>query len=389
VAVAFWAALATIGYSYVGYPILVLLRAWLRPRPHLSAPIKPRVSVVIAARDEASVLGRKLESLLACDYPADRIQVIVASDGSTDATVTVAGRYSTRGVRVLDLSGDGKARALNAAVRECDGEILVFTDANSDLAPNAIKNLMRPFADPDVGGVAGNQVYRRPGESTSSGAGERAYWDVDRWVKLAESRAGSAISATGALYAIRRELFLPIPDGVTDDFITSVRVVAQGRRLVFEPTAIAYEDVAVSSGLEYSRKVRVMTRGLHGVVLMRELLDPRRHGFYSVQLMSHKVLRRLTAVPLLILLITAPFAWRRRPVYRIASLGQGMFYLFGVLGILFEKRRIGRLSIFALPAFFCMVNAASLVAVRNILGGRRVDRWIPARGSPREVEERS
>lgn len=382
--VAFWGALATIAYTYLGFPAMVLLRGWFFPRPHRSAPITPLVCVIIAARDEASVIGRKVERLLASDYPKDRMRVVVASDGSTDATVEIARQFVDRGVHVLDLPGEGKARALNAAVDECAGDILLFTDANSELALDAISALMRPFADPAVGGVAGNQVYRRSTEPTEVAAGERAYWDLDRRLKVAESRAGSAVSATGALYAVRRELFAPIPDGVTDDFITSARVVAQGRRLVFAPDAIAFEDVAQSTGLEFSRKVRVMTRGLRGVVLMRELLDPRRHGFYAIQLASHKVLRRLTAVPLIVMLFSAPFGWRRGAIYRVASIGQALTYGLGAIGIMYERRRIGRLAVFAIPAFFCMVNVASLVAVRNVLFGRRVDRWATVRG-PREA----
>ena len=223
-------------------------------------------------------------------------------------------------MRVLDLPRTGKATALNTAVAASTGQILVFSDANTAYAPDAIRQLVRAFADPEVGGVAGNQVYlpskaasgpvpTDPTAATAVGEGERTYWDFDRLVKDAESLGGSVISATGAIYAMRRELFVEVPDGVTDDFVTSTQVIAAGRRLVFEPAAVAIEPVAGSSGREYRRKVRIMTRGLRGVTVARGLLDPRRTGFYALQLVTHKVLRRLMAIPVLVIAATSVALW--------------------------------------------------------------------------------
>ena len=309
IALLFWLAVGLVVYTYVGFPLLVLASRQIRPRPHRTADITPSVSVIIAAHDEAASIGPRVDNLLALDYPADRLEVVIASDGSTDATVEEARRRSDPRIRVLDLPRTGKATALNTAVAASTGEILVFSDANTAYAPDAIRQLVRSFADPEVGGVAGNQVYlptarrtvrRDSSAATAVGVGERSYWDFDRLVKDAESLGGSVISATGAIYALRRELFVEVPDGVTDDFVTSTRVIAAGRRLVFEPAAVALEPVAGSSGREYRRKVRIMTRGLRGVAVARGLLDPRRYGFYALQLVTHKVLRRLMAIPLLV-----------------------------------------------------------------------------------------
>jgi cellulose synthase/poly-beta-1,6-N-acetylglucosamine synthase-like glycosyltransferase len=198
-------------------------------------------------------------------------------------------------------------------------------------------------------------------------------------VKDAESLGGSVISATGAMYAIRRELFSEVPDGVTDDFTTSTRVIAAGRRLVFEPRAVAYEPVAGSSSREYGRKVRIMTRGLRGVAFARGLLDPRRHGFYALQLLTHKVLRRLMAIPLLVVFVTSLFLWDAGPIYRIALVGQLLVYGLGIVGLLLRDRPAGRRPWFAIPAFFLLVNIASLHAAWNLLSGRRIDRWQPVR----------
>jgi cellulose synthase/poly-beta-1,6-N-acetylglucosamine synthase-like glycosyltransferase len=387
-ALLFWLATAVVVYTYAGFPLLVLLRARLRPRPHARADVTPSVSVVIAAHDEEASIGPRVDNLLGIDYPRDRIEFVIASDGSTDRTVAEARRRDDARVRILDLPRNGKATALNAAVAASRGEILVFSDANTAYAPDAIRMLVRSFADPTVGGVAGNQVYLpastsvRPGDdgaATAVGVGERSYWDFDRLVKDAESLGGSVISATGAMYAIRRELFREVPDGVTDDFVTSTRVIAADRRLVFEPAAIAYEPVAGSSAREYRRKVRIMTRGLRGVAVARDLLDPARHGFYALQLLTHKVLRRLMAIPLIVIFVTSLFLWDDGPIYRVAVVGQLVVYGLGIVGLLLRDRPAGRRPWFAIPSFFLLVNIASLHALWNLLSGRRIDRWQPVR----------
>jgi cellulose synthase/poly-beta-1,6-N-acetylglucosamine synthase-like glycosyltransferase len=379
--VAFWGAVAVLAYTYAGFPLLVLARAAVRPRPYRTGDVRPPVSVLIAAHNEATAIGPKLESVLAAAYPGGRREVIVASDGSDDGTEEVVRRYEDRGVRLLALPRVGKAAALNRAIAVATGEVLVFTDANSALEPDAVTALVRPFADPTVGGVAGDQRYRRRGDEAAVTGGERRYWDFDRLLKVAESRAGNAISATGALYAVRRELVGEVPEGVTDDFATSTGVIAAGARLVFAPDAVAWEPVAASGEVEFGRKVRVMTRGLRGVLVRRELLDVRRHGFYTVQLVSHKVLRRLMVVPLAVLAVASPALWRRGRLYRLATVGQVLFYGAGAAGLLAGSsgRRRGRHRLLAIPAFFCLVNAASVKACWNLVTGRRIDRWEPQR----------
>jgi GT2 family glycosyltransferase len=388
----FWSALATIAYTYVVFPLLVLARARLRPRPPRAAPIEPSVSVVMAAHNEGAAIGARLDNLVGLDYPADRLETIVASDGSDDGTVEIVGRYGPHGVRVLALGRVGKAEALNAAVAEARGEILVFTDANTMFETGALRALVAPFADPEVGGAAGDQRYLPATGHGGEAGGERSYWDFDRQIKLAESAAGSTVAATGAIYAIRRELFEPVRTGVTDDFITSTAVVAQGRRLVFVADAAAWEPVAPSNRLEYRRKVRIMTRGLRGVAARRGLLDPRRTGFYAVQLASHKILRRLMAVPLLVVAIGAPLLWGQGAFYQLATLGAAGVAALGAVGLGAPRSRVGRHRLASLPAFFLLVNVASLEAVWNLLSGRRIDRWEPRRtvgpaGDPRQPAE--
>jgi glycosyltransferase involved in cell wall biosynthesis len=375
----FWLSAGLIGYTYAGFPALVLARGRLRPRPHREEPVTPTVSIVIAARNEEASIGGKLDNLAALDYPADRLEVLIASDGSEDGTNELVAARAHDRLRLLALPRGGKAATLNAAVAQARGEVLVFSDANSMFAPDALRRLVAPFADPEVGGVAGDQRYLADGGEAAVAGGERSYWSLDRAIKLAESRGGHVISATGAIYAVRRSLFREVPASSTDDFATSTGVIAQGHRLVFAPDAVAYEPVGASAEVEFSRKVRVMTRGLNGVIIRRELLDPRRHGFYALQLLSHKVLRRLMAIPLIVLAASATALWRRSPFYAAAAAAQVSVYGVGVLGLLAGRRPRARGKLVAAPTFFVLVNAASLQALLNVVRRRDIARWEPGR----------
>ena len=376
----FWGSAGSVVFTYLGAPALIVARAALRPRPARSAAIEPDVSVVIAARNESASIAERLQNLAALDYPADRLQVIVASDGSDDATVELARAAATGRMEILDLGRVGKADALNEAVARATGEIVVFTDANSSFAPDAVRRLVAPFADPEVGGVAGNQVYTTGG-GTPAEAGERTYWSFDRVIKRAESVAGSTVSATGAIYALRRSLVPTIMAGVTDDFYTSTSVVDQGRRLVFAEDAIAYEPPAPSAGSEYRRKVRIISRGFRGVAARRRLLDPRRTGFYAVQLGWHKLLRRLMAVPLIVMALTSLSLAARSKFFLLMAVGQVAGYATAAAGLLAPDSRIGRLKPVALGSFFVMVNLAALHAAVDVLRGKRIERWEPARAA--------
>ncbi len=375
----FWASGITLAYAYLGFPALVLLRAALRPRPYHEADIEPSVTVVIAAHNEARVIQDKVTNLAAVDYPADRLEIVIASDGSDDGTPRLAREAGGNRVHVLDLPRVGKAAALKQALAKATGEVIVFSDANSMFDPNAIRVLVRPFADPEVGGVAGNQVYSRSAGGDSSTLGERGYWDLDRLLKVAQSKSGSVTGATGAIYAVRSALVDEIRDDVNDDFFISLGVIARGYRLVFAPGAVAYEDVTASVAETFARRVRVMVRGLRCVAVQPRLLDPRRHGFFSVQLVSHKVVPRLAAFPLAVLAVSSALLFRRGKMYRTAAAGQAAFYGLGLVGIAFARRPWSRRKLLALPAFFCLVNAASVVAVWHLLSGKSFARWQPGR----------
>jgi cellulose synthase/poly-beta-1,6-N-acetylglucosamine synthase-like glycosyltransferase len=377
----FWFAVFVIVYTYIGFPLGIVLRGllWRLPYKHEEFTNPPTVSIVISAYNEAQSIAAKLDNILSLEYPRDRLEVVIASDGSSDGTDEIVERYKEQDVQLLSLPRVGKAAALNAAVNASRGEILVFSDANSMYKADAIQELVRPFGDPEVGGVAGNQVYRTEVAGGSSIDGERAYWGFDRMLKQFQGKSGNTLAATGAIYAIRRSLFGPIPDGVSDDLFTSTGVIAQGYRLLFAPEAIAYEPVAATSQVEFGRKVRVIMRSWKAFVFRSELLNPFRYKFYAIQLLSHKILRYLVVFPLLILFLVSPFLWKAGFLYQMATIGQVAFYCCALAGWLLNGTRFGRKKIFTIPFYFCMVNAASLVAIINVLRGRQIKHWEPQR----------
>lgn len=379
--VVFWVAVAILVYAYAGFPVLLALVATLRPRRVRQAPVTPSLSLVIAAYNEEQCIADRLENALAGDYPRDALEIIVASDGSTDRTEAIVRTFADRGdVRLLALPRRGKLAALVEGARAARGEILVFSDANSDVAPTAFRALARNFADPAVGGVVGHTGYRVPRGAESSGQGEDLYWRYDTWLKQLESRTGSVVSAHGGLYAIRRALFrVPRDAAVTDDFIISTAVVAQGRRLVFEPEARAWEQPTPSAKREFSRRIRLMTRGMRGVWLRRGLLNPMRHGTYATVLFTHKVVRRLLFIPLLAILATTAVLSVRSGAFALLLAAQLAFYVLAGIGFALRRSAAGRFRPLYVPFFYCMANTASAIAFVRFLRGERIVSWHPQR----------
>ncbi|HEB90592.1 MAG TPA: glycosyltransferase family 2 protein [Deltaproteobacteria bacterium] len=373
-------ALLAIGGPFIVYPILLFLNARFFPRPLLMEGHPsdlPHVSLIICAHDEADSVAARLENALDLDYPEDRLEILLASDGSGDATVPIARAFEDRGVRVLDLPRQGKARALEAAVEASTGGILAFSDANSHWPATALRALVQPFRDPRVGGVAGDQRYR---SSTANGeaAGERSYWQFDRMLKRWQSVAGNVISSTGAIHAVRRELFEAPPEDATDDFMISTGVIAQGRRLVFQEDAVAIEPPAAGHAGEFRRKVRIITRGLRALGYRRRLLDPTRHGLYAIELFVHKLWRRLTWIPFFGLCLASPFLIRAGGIPALFGFVTIGLVASGLLGLGSSAAR--RFKPISILAYVLMVNAACAVAFSNALRGRQVSRWEPDRG---------
>ncbi len=376
----FWMFLGSLAYAYAGFPACVALVAMLRQRRVRKRAITPSVSLIVAAYNEERNIGPRLDNALALDYPAHLLEILVASDGSNDRTEEIVSGYESRGVRLLRLLRRGKVHALNAAVAAAWGDILVFSDANSAYDTQALRHLVSNFADPEVGGVVGNTSYVLQPGCESSSRGESLYLRYDTWLKKMESLTGSVISAHGAMYAVRRELYPTLSEaGVTDDFAISTAVVEQQRRLVFEMEARSSEIALPRAGSEFRRRVRIITRGLRGLWMRRRLFNPLRYGFYSVILFSHKALRRLLPIPLLLLLPLCLYLAPQGGLYRIAAFAQLAFYLLAFAGYLLRRAYAGRFKVFYVPFFYCMSNAAALVALWNLITGQTIELWQPHR----------
>jgi cellulose synthase/poly-beta-1,6-N-acetylglucosamine synthase-like glycosyltransferase len=378
----FWLAVAALAYTFAGYPALMLALARLRPRPVARAPREPAVSVLIAVHDEVGTIAARVENCLALDYPQDRLEIVIASDGSTDGTVDVARRHARASgagpiVRVVAYPWRrGKPSVLNDTVPHCTGEIVVLGDARQRYEPDAVRRLVENFADPSVGAVSGELMLRNDA-GLAVGEGVGAYWRYEKLIRRAESAVHSTVGATGAIYAIRRRLFAPIPaDTLVDDVLVPLRVVRQGFRVVFDGRARAWDRVAASAREESTRKVRTIGGVLQLFARERWLWAPT-HPVW-LQAISHKLLRLTAPFFMLAALLTSVVLAPAGGVYAAALAAQLAFYAAAAAGAL-TAHRSGRLArLLAMPHAFCLLNLVTLVSLGRYLTGRQTVRWQKA-----------
>ncbi|MDT7806227.1 MAG: hypothetical protein QOJ70_40 [Acidobacteriota bacterium] len=374
----FWLSVAALFYTYVGYPVLLLVVSTLRPRSVLRAEHTPAVSVVITAYNEERDLAAKLENTLALDYPKERLEVIVASDCSNDRTDDIAREFAARGVRLhRQAVRRGKTAAQNAAVELVRGEVVLFSDATTMYRPDVLRVLTQSFADPSVGCVAGRLVYVDPG-GTSVGQGARSYWGYETFLKQHESRACSLIGASGCLYAVRRSAYIPLYDEACSDFIIATKMVEQGLRTVYEPRAVSNETTNRRSDKELRMRVRVIAQTYTDLWRHRAMMNPLRGGFYSVELLSHKVMRYAVPAFLVVIFASSLALATTSPLYLAAFIAQALLYVAAALSLLLE--RVGAHSrVLALPGYFVLANLAAVLAFYKFLRGERYARWEPIR----------
>jgi len=368
----FWGSGAVIAYTYFGYGGWLWLRRRWRNKEVQRGPYLPSVSVVVVIRNEEQVLERKLENLLTLDYPAELIQLVVVSDGSTDRTEMILHEYaSSPSVNVvLNQLSRGKASALDDALEIAQGDVVVFTDARQRIEPCALRLLLENFVDPQVGCVSGELMLGDP-KTGEPGEGLGLYWKVEKRIRELESASGSVVGATGAFYAIRRDLFAPLPPGtILDDVYLPMQVARQGFRVVFDNRARAWDSADRGTEREFARKVRTLSGNYQLLQLAPWLLtsaNPIRFEF-----VSHKLLR-LVAPFVLAGLLVASLALDA-PVYRVALALQAGFYGSSFLAIARLKTGpVARLADAALT--FVMLNTAAVVAFGNFVSGRKAA-WI-------------
>ena len=367
--VVFWMAAAIVFYTYAGYPLALLALRRFVHRPVQRAPITPSVSLLIPAYNEAQVIERKIRNSLQLDYPAEQVEIVVASDGSTDETAEIAQRFADgRRVRVLAFpSNRGKMATLNAAVPQLRGDIIVFSDATAMLVPDALRRLVESFADPSVGAVSGRYAVVSPGE-VSTGASEGFYWRYETSLKTLESDLGSTLGAHGHLHAIRRTLYpYPAASIINDDYVIPVSVLADGHRAVYEPAAMVYEEAREMTG--FRRRIRIVAGNVQQLREIGGLLRPIRPLplFFFV---SHKLGRLLVPVAMLAALCGNMCLLSTR-LYFTVFCAQMAFYLLAGLGALCRLRP----KLLMLPFYFSMINVAAFFGFYHAITRRRGLAW--------------
>jgi cellulose synthase/poly-beta-1,6-N-acetylglucosamine synthase-like glycosyltransferase len=376
----FWSSVMALCYTYAGYPLLLALVSAVKPRRVRRQDFEPTVSIIITAYNEERDLADKLENTLALDYPRHLLDIVVASDCSTDRTDEIAQQFVARGVRLhRQTERLGKTAAQNAAVEHVRGEIILFSDATSLYQPDALRAIMPSFADATVGCVAGRLIYV-DGSDSPVGKGARSYWGYETFLKRHESRIGSLIGASGCLYAVRRSAYVPLYNEACSDFIIATKMVEQNLRAVYEPGAVCTEETNRQGGKELKMRVRIIAQTLNDLWRHRVMLNPFLSGFYGVQLLSHKVMRYLVPFFLIGLFFASALLAVDSISFRLLLLIQMAGYACPAFAWMLNRAGI-RSRLLALPQYFILANLASLIACYQFLRGERYARWEPIRES--------
>jgi cellulose synthase/poly-beta-1,6-N-acetylglucosamine synthase-like glycosyltransferase len=375
----FWVSAGLIAYIYIGYPLSLGMLARFAPRQAIlgSAP-DLAVTLLISAYNESAVIEEKIKNSLALDYPKNLLDVVVVSDCSDDGTDDIVRRYERFGVRLVRLDErKGKTTGLNSGVPQARGQIVVFSDANALYQADAIRQLVRHFADPRVGYVVGNARYVEKASESSSSEAEGLYWKLETWLKKQESAFYSVVGGDGAIYAIRRELYTPMLPTDINDFLNPLQIIDRGYWGIFEPGAISYEETAESFAKEFRRKVRIISRSLNAVGRVSGILNPSRQPRHWFLLVSHKLLRWFAPPFMIGMLMTSLFLWGI-PFFRVLTILQAAFYGLALIGWILQEQR-KTLRVVSLPFYFCLVNAASLIGCVRCIRGDLSGVWTPPR----------
>jgi cellulose synthase/poly-beta-1,6-N-acetylglucosamine synthase-like glycosyltransferase len=380
---AFWCAVGLLLYTYVGYPLWIYLRSRLYPRPSRQEAILPTVSIILAVHNGAALLRQKVDHLLSLDYPLDRMEIEIVSDGSTDGTDDILKDFHDPHVRFIRCSKHcGKAAALNLGIERATGEIILFIDIRPWMEKNALKLLLSNFADPRVGCVAGDLVLRNDGHDAGAKAIGGLYWKYEQWIRNCEATVDSPIGVYGGFYAIRRRLARKLPEGtILDDMLQPLSVIRQGYRSVLDLRARVYDIWPKNLSGEFRRKVRTLAGNFQLLQLAPWLLT--RQNRLRFELISHKLLRLLVPILLLILLITSALLSSHGLLYASALSAQIAFYVLAALGAVLGIPVLVRIA--APASAFCVLNAAVVVGFYKFLFTRGPLWKIWTSGTPASV----
>jgi len=373
----FWSSVGLIAYMFIGYPAALALWSAVRPRRWRQEPCEPAISIVISAYNEASSIVTKIRSLLALDYPADRVEILVGSDGSTDGTAEQLLTLTDPRVRVFIFpTRQGKPAVLNMLVSKARGEIVVLSDVRQKFVPSVLRAFVRSFADPRVGAVSGEVILTTEG-GTGVSEGSGFYWRYETFIRSRECIIDSTIAVTGPIYAIRKTLFEPIPaDTIVDDVLIPLRIARRGYRVIVDPEARASDSAYANPGQEFTRKVRTLAGNFQLFARERWLFNPLRNRLWW-QTMSHKALRLLIAPLQIALLISNAALLGTSPLYKITMLAQVIFYVGALTGYVLP-RGWKKPFVVTFPFFFCLLSWATVLAFLRSITGRQPVTWQKA-----------
>lgn len=386
--VIFLVSVIILAYTFVGYGIMVYIivfikRMFKHPAPEPAAEFEPDLTLVIPCYNEAGIIEAKIANCRALDYPVHKLSIIFITDGSTDHFAELLGRYP--GILALhENRRSGKAAAENRAMRFVNTPIVIFSDANTVLNPEALHNIVNHFADMKTGCVSGEKKILAGISSSASTAGEGIYWKYESFLKKLDSELNSAVGAAGELVAFRSSLYEDLPeDTLLDDFMQSMQIAARGYKIVYEPGAFAAETASASIKEELIRKIRISAGNWQAIKRLSGKLHFSQTPVLFFQYISHKVLRWAVAPFLLILifLLNIPLAMQGDGFYGALFDAQLVFYLIALLGYIFQNRRT-RFTAFFVPYYFCVMNYASLAGLAKYLSGRQTANWEKAKRNP-------
>lgn len=374
----FWIASVALIYTYIGYPLFVYLVSLVFPKGIAKNEFEPKVTVLITAYNEEKAIRKKLENTLKIEYPKDKFEILVASDGSSDKTDEIVKEFADIGVRLFHQAGrKGKTYTQNKAVEKATGEIILFSDATTDYKPNVVREILPNFADEDVGCVAGKLIYVDNVDS-DVGKGAKSYWNYETFIKESESRACSLIGASGCLYAVRKSAYQPMYSEACSDFLICTVVYRQGLRSVYEPNAVCMEETNNRTDKEMKMRVRVISQTFTDLWRNRGMLNPINSGFYAIELISHKLFRYSVPIFLVIILFASAILAFSSIIFTVVFILQLAFYFMAFLAWVLEKLGM-RLGVLSIPLYFVLTNFASMIGFYKFLIGERYANWEPIR----------
>ena len=369
-------------YVYMGYPLMLwLLTRGKPPITHQREEIQPSVTLIVSCYNEAGVIREKLQNCLAIDYPRNALDIVVVSDGSDDGTDEIVQEYADKNIRLVRQEGRlGKTMGLNLAMETIESDVVVFSDANAMYAPDAIKMLVRSFADEQVGYVVGAALYT-DGSEGASASNENLYWRYELAIKSMESQLHSVVGGDGAIYAIRRSLWEPLQQRDINDFENPLQIISKGYRGIFDPEARCYEETAGNFDKEIARKERIVNRSIRGLMRVKEVMNPSRTGVFAWEVISHKLLRWLIPMFVVIGVLGSTFLISLGyHVFQPVGLGAFLLVLLAAIGYRAEDQN--RLPVYlSIPYYFVMVNAYALKGIIKALRGETQVTWNSARAA--------